>query len=343
MAQTSTELSRAGVLAAQELIKGKIKETPVLTSTLISGIASQTAGQEIRLFFKCENFQKGGAFKIRGATHAIKRLTPEELRNGVVTHSSGNHGQAVAIAAQTMGTKAYIILPSNSAKPKIEGARSYGGEVHFSEPSISAREQLTEQIRQQTGASFNHPSDDANIILGQGTVFLEFENQVKESGALLPNLSGTLDAVITPVGGGGLLAGCALAAQGTGVRIFGAEPALADDCARGIAAGERIAVVPTSSTVADGLRSQVGAINFPIIQQNVEKVFTVSESEILAAMRLMWERLKIVVEPSSAVPLAVILSEDWRSYGVSGNIGIVLSGGNVDMDNVGVLLTSVPK
>ncbi|KAK9244302.1 tryptophan synthase beta subunit-like PLP-dependent enzyme [Lipomyces tetrasporus] len=325
------DLTRQGVESAYALIKSKIKRTPVLTNESISTIATGSDRIQTTLFFKCENFQKGGAFKIRGATYALEMLKAEDLENGVITHSSGNYGQALAIAAKAKGIKAYIVMPSNSARPKIEATKSYGANVHFSGPTAPEREYVTETIRKTTNARLIPPYDHPHIILGQGTVLLELMCQTQvEYGQ-------QLDAVIVPVGGGGLLAGCALAAQGTGVRVFAAEPALADDCFRGVEAGRRVPTV-TTTTVADGLRTPVGVINFPIIQKYVEKVFTVSEEEILAAMRLVWERMKIVVEPSGAVPLAVALSDRWKVEGVNGKVGIVLSGGNVDLDKVGELL-----
>ncbi|KAK9449927.1 tryptophan synthase beta subunit-like PLP-dependent enzyme [Limtongia smithiae] len=333
-AKVAPDLTRQGVVQAHALIMNKIKRTPVLTCESISLIAS-TESRPTTLFFKCENFQKGGAFKLRGATHALEKLSPEQLRRGVVTHSSGNHAQALAITATAKGTKSYIVMPASSAKPKIEGTRGYGGEVYLSGPSSADRDAMTAQIKRDTGAIFVPPYDHPDIILGQGTVMLELLEQTSNE------LNAKLDAVVVPVGGGGLLAGCALAAQGTGVRVFAAEPAMADDCFRGIASGERVAIVPTTATIADGLRSPVGAINFPLIQQNVEKIFTATEAEILSAMRLIWERMKIVVEPSSAVPLAVVLSTAWRQYGVTGNVGIVVTGGNVDMDKAGQLLAGI--
>ncbi|KAK9237818.1 tryptophan synthase beta subunit-like PLP-dependent enzyme [Lipomyces kononenkoae] len=327
----AAELTRQGVESAYALIKSKIKKTPVLTSESISAIATGNDNPPTRLFFKCENFQKGGSFKIRGATHALENLRPEELENGVITHSSGNHAQALAIAARAKGVKAYIVMPSNSARPKVEATRSYGGNVTFSGPTAPEREYVAETIRTKTNAHFIPPYDHPHIILGQGTVLRELISQADvEYGC-------KLDAVIVPVGGGGLLAGCALAAHGTGVRVFAAEPALADDCFRGIEIGIREPNV-TSSTVADGLRTPVGVINFPIIQKYVEKVFTVSDEEILAAMRLVWERIKIVIEPSGAVALAVALSERWKIEGVKGNIGIIFSGGNVDLDKISDLI-----
>ncbi|KAK9335762.1 tryptophan synthase beta subunit-like PLP-dependent enzyme [Lipomyces starkeyi] len=325
------DLTRQGVESAYALIKSKVKKTPVLTNESISTIATGSDEVPTTLFFKCENFQKGGAFKIRGATHALEKLRSEELDNGVITHSSGNHAQALAIAAKAKGVRAYIVMPSNSARPKIEATQSYGGHITFSGPTAPEREYVTETIRKKTNARLIPPYDHPHIILGQGTVLLELMSQTQEE------YGHKLDAVIVPVGGGGLLAGCALAAHGTGVRVFAAEPALADDCSRGMETGQREPNVATT-TVADGLRTPVGVINFPIIQKYVEKVFTVSEEEILAAMRLVLERMKIVVEPSAAVPLAVALSDRWKKDGVKGNIGIVFSGGNVDLDKIADLI-----
>ncbi|KAK9481190.1 tryptophan synthase beta subunit-like PLP-dependent enzyme [Lipomyces japonicus] len=328
-------LSRQGVEDAYKRIVPHVKRTPVLTNASLSALATgHEHAQPTTLYFKCENFQKGGAFKIRGATHALSKLSPDQLQHGVITHSSGNHAQALSIAAREKNCKAYIVMPSNSAKPKVAATKGYGGEVHFSGPSAQEREAVTATIQARTGANLIPPYDHADIILGQGTVVLELLEQTADSGGL--------DAIIVPVGGGGLLAGSALAAQGSGVRVFGAEPELADDCYRGLQVGKRI-VTSNTATVADGLRTPVGTINFPIIQRHVDKVFTVSEQEIINAMRLVWERLKIVIEPSSAVVVAVVLSQKWKDEGVKGKVGLVISGGNVDLSTVGELFTRLPK
>ncbi|KAK9456483.1 tryptophan synthase beta subunit-like PLP-dependent enzyme [Dipodascopsis uninucleata] len=327
----SSNLSRKGVEEAYDIIRPFVKRTPVLTNESISKIATFDENRPIRLFFKCENFQKGGAFKIRGATNAIEKLSAEELSKGVITHSSGNHAQALAIAAQRKRAKAYIVMPSNSALPKIAGTKAYGGDVYFSGPSAAERESVVSKIQVRSGAKLIPPYDHPDVILGQGTTMLELLEQTQNDYSVI------LDAVVIPVGGGGLLAGCALAAQGTGVKVYASEPALADDCFRGFESKERVTKVSTT-TIADGLRTPVGITNFPIILNNVEKVFTVSETEIQSAMRLIWERMKIIVEPSSAVPLAAILSDAWRREGIVGNIGLVISGGNVDLDSVSKLL-----
>ncbi|KAK7696078.1 hypothetical protein QCA50_000720 [Cerrena zonata] len=240
--------------------------------------------------------------------------------SGVCTHSSGNHAGALALAAKERGVKCFVVMPSNSSQVKVDAVKSYGAEITFCEPNAPARATTLQNVQARTGATFIPPYDAVNTILGQGTAFLELVNQAPEP----------LAAVITPVGGGGLLAGTALAADGTGVRVFGAEPAGADDCAQGLKEGKRRENVD-ANTIADGLRTPVGALNFPIIQQKVERVIVVSDEEIIEAMRLLWERLKLVVEPSSATAFAAARSPAFQELGVKGPIGIILSGGNIDL------------
>ncbi|OBZ70106.1 putative serine racemase [Grifola frondosa] len=272
------------------------------------------------IYFKAENLQKGGAFKFRGASYSLSCLTDDELSKGVCTHSSGNHAGALALAAKERGIKCFVVMPNNSSQPKIDAVRSYGAEITFCEPDARARAATLASVQERTGATFIPPYDAVNTILGQGTALLELQDQVSEP----------LAVVVAPVGGGGLLAGTALAAEGTGVRVFGAEPVGADDCSRGLAKGVRIEDVQ-ADTIADGLRTPVGVINFPIIQQKVERVIIVSDEEITEAMRLLWERLKLVVEPSGATAFAAVRSQTFQELGIKGPIGVIISGGNVDL------------
>ncbi|GJE87351.1 threonine/serine dehydratase [Phanerochaete sordida] len=313
------ELSRSSVLAAYETIKPFVHRTPLITSSSLS--ASLPGGNA--LYFKAENLQKGGAFKFRGASYSLERLSPEQLAKGVCTHSSGNHAGALALAAKERGARCFVVMPSNSAPPKIAAVRAYGAHITFCAPSAAARAAALEDVRARTGAAFVPPYDAAHTILGQGTALLELLAQAPEHGERPA-------AVVVPVGGGGLLAGTALAADGTGVRVFGAEPAGAADCARGLREGRRVEeFVP--ETICDGLRTPVGKLNFPIIQEKVEDVIVVSDEEVVEAMKLMWERLKLVVEPSSATAFAAVRSEKFQALGIKGPIAIIITGGNVDL------------
>ncbi|KZT23725.1 tryptophan synthase beta subunit-like PLP-dependent enzyme [Neolentinus lepideus HHB14362 ss-1] len=307
--------------AAAILASSPIHQTPVLTSESLSTLAPIGT----TLLFKAENLQKGGAFKIRGATYALSKLSRSELDKGVVTHSSGNHAQALAIAAKAKGAKAYIVMPETSAVIKKNATEGYGAQVILSPPLAEDRERVCQEVRQRTGAYFIPPYDHYDIITGQGTVVLEMIRQAKE-------LDKPLDALVVQVGGGGLLAGSSIVAKAHGIPIYAAEPELADDCFRGFESGKRIERVVTS-TIADGLRTPVGTRNFEIILEKVEGVITVSERQIVTAQKLVWERMKMVIEPSAAVGVAVVLfSEKWKSLGIKGNIGVVWSGGNVDLD-----------
>ncbi|KIW07779.1 uncharacterized protein PV09_01705 [Verruconis gallopava] len=350
-------LTRESVAAAAELIKPYIHLTPVHTSTTLNTIAStpQTpedlAGTEwegqkparpkIRLFFKCENYQKIGAFKARGAFHAVSRLTSEQRSKGVITHSSGNHAQALALAAQTFGIPAYIVMPTISTPSKIAGTQALGAKVIFSgSTSVDREAKVAEVQKEHPGVVLVPPYDHPNIILGQGTASLEFEQQVE-------NLGTNLDAIITPLGGGGLLAGTATAMYGTGIRVFGSEPRYqgANDGERGLKEGKRIETVSTL-TIADGLRTPVGVINWEIISDpnKLKGIYSVTEEQIIKAMRLVLERMKIFVEPSACVPLAVVLyNEDFRQMvekeaGEDGwNVGVIFSGGNTTVEAIAKL------
>ena len=293
-----------------------IHRTPVLTCAAINEI---TGGN---LFFKCENFQKAGAFKSRGATNAVFQLDDETLRRGVATHSSGNHAAALSLAAKRKGTRAYVVMPENSSKIKISAVESYGGIVTFCKPTLEAREETLAEVIRKTGACEIHPYNDLRIIAGQATAALEMIQDIPE-----------ITQLIAPVGGGGLLSGTALAAEyfGTNIRVIAAEPFGAADAWQSFTSG---AFVPSVNpqTIADGLRTSLGSVTFPIIRKFVDDIVTVSEDSIVHAMRLIWERMKIIVEPSSAVPLAAILEDKINVREVS--TGIILSGGNVDLDHL---------
>lgn len=310
----NTTLTLADIRAAHTRIADKIHRTPVLTSATLDALCG---GQ---LFFKCENFQKIGAFKARGAANAVFSLTDAEAAHGVATHSSGNHAAALARAARLRGIPAHIVMPSNAPKAKVESVRRNGGIIIFCEPTVTAREAACAKVIAETGARLVHPYNDYAVMAGQGTATLELLEQA-------PNL----DLVIAPVGGGGLLSGTAVAAKGAkpGIRVIAAEPAAADDAARSFAAGHIIPLDKTT-TIADGLRTSLGERNFPLIQQHVDGVVTVSEESIVAAMRRIWEVLKIIIEPSCAVPYAAIMEQKIDVTGK--RVGIILTGGNVDLD-----------
>ncbi len=301
---------------AAKRIAGRVHRTPVLTCAAIDGLAGAS------LFFKCENFQKVGAFKMRGATNAVLSLDEDEAARGVATHSSGNHAQALALAARLRGIPAFIVMPSNAPAVKRVAVEGYGAEIITCEPTLRAREETLKAVVERTGAIFVHPYDNEAIIAGQGTAAVELMEEVPD-----------LDVVMAPVGGGGLLSGTALAVKALApeARVIAAEPTGADDAARSLAAGHIIPSVEPD-TVADGLLTSLGARNFPIIKDNVSAIWTVGDPEIIAAMRLIWERMKIVIEPSAAVCLAAILARGGEVAGL--RIGIILSGGNVDLDRL---------
>jgi threonine dehydratase len=300
------------VQTAATRIAPYVHRTPVLTSHTLDEFAGAT------LFFKCENFQRIGAFKARGAHNAVLSLAPESLTHGVVTHSSGNHAAALALAARNAGTRAYIAMPRNAPKSKIASVERLGGEITFCEPTLAARESCCAGIRERTGATLVHPFDDWRVLTGQGTAALELVNEVPG-----------LDAVVVPVGGGGLLAGTVIVGAGLGIEVHGAEPAGADDAYRSFTSGERQALTK-ADTIADGLRTSLGERPWSVIRERVTGITTVSEEEIVAAMRLTWEVMKIVIEPSSAVPVAAVLSGRMPLAGK--RVGVILTGGNVDLD-----------
>jgi len=301
------------IRAAAARISPHARRTPVMTSRTLDERTGAT------VFFKCENFQRVGAFKFRGACNAVFSLSDAEAARGVVTHSSGNHAQALALAAQLRGIPAHIVMPRNASAVKQAAVAGYGGRITLCEPTLAAREEATARIQQETGAALVHPYNDDRVIAGQGTAALELCEEVSN-----------LDVVLAPVGGGGLLSGTAIVVNALlpGAAVYGAEPMAADDAQRSLRAGH---IIPASDpkTIADGLLTSLGDKNFPIIKQFVRDIVTVSEEDIVNAMRLVWERMKLVIEPSAAVPVAVALSGKLDLRGK--RVGIVLSGGNVDL------------
>jgi len=311
------------VQRAAERIAPHAHRTPVLTCTSLERRVGAA------LFFKCECFQKGGAFKFRGATNAVLSLSEAEAARGVLTHSSGNHGAAVALAAAVRGVPATVVMPRDSARVKLAAVAGYGARVELCEPTAAARQETADRLLEETGATFVHPFDDARVIAGQGTAALELLGEVAD-----------LDYLLVPVGGGGLASGTALAAAGLSprTRVVGSEPEAVDDAARSLAAGRRLMNPPgPTRTVADGLKTSLSELTFGILSAHLEAVVTVSEEAILAATRLVWERMKIVIEPSAAVPVAALLgggvTAGW-SAGRAPRVGVILSGGNLDLDRL---------
>lgn len=309
-------MQKQDLLDCHKRIQPFIHRTPVLSSRLINA----EVGAEV--FFKCENFQRGGAYKMRGATNAILQLTDEQKRQGVVTHSSGNFAQAVSLGAKTLGVTAHIVMPTSAPEVKKIGVREYEGIIYECEPTLESREQNANQIAKETGATLLHPSNDIEVIIGQGTAAIELLEEQPD-----------LNAIFCPVGGGGLIAGSALTAHyfGDNCKVYGGEPFEADDAYRSLLSG-RIEGNETTNTIADGLKTTLGSNNFPIIKEHVSGIIRVTEEEIVSAMRLIWERMKIIVEPSSAVTLAALLRD--KANFSNQKIGIVISGGNVDLANL---------
>lgn len=307
-------MNAASLKACHLKIKPHIVRTPVLRSPALD----ELTGTE--LYFKCENFQNMGAYKIRGAVHAIMQLSPEEKSKGVITHSSGNFAQALALAASKLGVKATIVMPSTASQYKKKAVKEYGGIIEECEPTNEARETKAEDLRKASGATFIHPSNDLQVILGQGTACMELLEDQPD-----------LHCIFVPVGGGGLLAGTAMAAHffGKNCKVLAGEPYEADDAYRSFYSGTLQGNTSTN-TIADGLKTMLGDLSFPIIQKYAAGIIRVTEPEIIAAMRLLWERLKITAEPSSAVALAALQSERKKYRGKQ--IGIIISGGNVDLD-----------
>jgi threonine dehydratase len=301
---------------AADRIRPHVHRTPVMTSHALDRMYGA------HIHFKCENLQKAGAFKTRGATNAVFSLTDEEAAKGVATHSSGNFAGAMALAASWRGIPAYVVMPTNSTSAKREAARGYGAKIIDCEPTLEARESGLAAVVERTGATFLHPYNDHTVIAGQGTAGLELCEDVP-----------ALEMVIAPVGGGGLISGTAIAVTGTspGTLIYGAEPAMADDAARSLAEG-RIVPSVNPDTVCDGLRTSLGDLTFPIIRKYVANILIVGEEDVILAMRDIWERMKIIVEPSSAIALAAV-KLGAEVFG-GRKVGVILSGGNVDLSNL---------
>jgi threonine dehydratase len=296
----------------------RIAPHAVLTPVLRNASLDAQVGAE--LYFKCENLQRGGAFKFRGACNAVWSLTDEEARCGVVTHSSGNHGNALAMAAATRGIAAHVIVPEGAVRAKLEAIERAGAVLHRCAPTIAAREAKAAEVQQATGAVMVHPYADTRVMAGQGTLVLEFLRQSEE-----------LDAIVTPIGGGGLMAGCAIAAHAIAphIAMYGAEPSGAADAAQSLARGARIEHF-TPDTICDGLRALVGISNLDALREHRVHVITVSDEETIAAMKLLWQELKLVVEVSSATVFAAVLKQ--RERFARHRVGLVLTGGNVDIE-----------
>jgi threonine dehydratase len=311
--------TKADIESAHERIRAYIHRTPVLTSNSLDEMAGCQA------YFKCENFQKVGAFKTRGAMNAVLSLSREERARGVATHSSGNHAQALARAAKIMGIKSYIVMPRTAPEIKKQGVKGYGGEIFECDPTLFSRESTLYQVVAKTGAVEIHPFNNFDVIAGQATAARELFEEVTD-----------LDFVIVPVGGGGLLSGTALAGAyfSPATVVLAGEPELADDAYRSLESGKIEPASPPTS-IADGLLTTLGNRTFPIIREYIREIITVSDAQIIAAMRLVWERLKIIIEPSSAVPFAAVLKK--RPMFLNKKVGIIVSGGNVDLPRIGKL------
>ena len=301
---------------AHNRISKYVYNTPIMTSKTLNNDTGA------KLFFKCENFQKTGSFKIRGATNAILQLKKADILKGIITTSSGNHGAAVSYTAREIGASSQVIMPENTPKNKIDNVKRYGGEIVFCEPNIKSREQTLEKIVNKSGASIIHPYNDEKIIAGQGTAAKELIEEVPD-----------LDAIICPVSGGGLLSGTLLSAKELkpNLEVFGAEPKNADDTYRSIL-NNKIMSNTATNTIADGLRAQLGSITFPIIKNNVNSILLVSEEMIINSMYLIWQILKIIIEPSCSIVLAALLLNSKKF--INKKVGLILTGGNYDIKRV---------
>ena len=309
-------LTLAAIQDAHERIRDKIHRTPVMQSAVLDGMAG------MQLFFKCENLQKTGSFKARGATNAVFLLAGNQASRGVVTHSSGNHAAALARAADLRAIPAHIVMPSNAPRAKQDAVRRYGGRIVLCEPTLPAREAMARQVVDSTGAALIHPYDDLRVMAGQGTSALEMLEDIAD-----------LDVILCPVGGGGQLSGIAVAAKGlrAAIAVIGVEPAGADDARRSFQSG-RIMPLGKPQTIADGLRSSLGERPFAEIIRFVDDIVTVSEESIVQAMRLIWQVMKIIVEPSGAVAFAAVL--EGRIAAPGKRVAVILSGGNLDLDRL---------
>lgn len=309
-------VSLQDIRQAARRIKPYIHRTPILTNQSLNERVGAT------VYLKCENLQKVGAFKFRGASNAVWSLRDEEAVRGVCTHSSGNHAQALALAARMRGIPAYIVMPDNAPAVKKNAVAGYGGQITFCEPTLEARETTLERIRRDTGANVVHPYNDERVIAGQGTAAIELLEDVPD-----------LDVIIAPVGGGGLLSGTSIAGTELkpGIRVIAGEPEMADDAFRSMQAGE---IIPSlhPKTIADGLLTSLGTLTYPIIHERVEQIVTVSEKGIIDAMKFIWERVKIIIEPSAAVAVGVLWEKKIDLSGLK--VGVILSGGNVDLEKL---------
>jgi len=301
---------------AHQRIQKYIHRTPVFTSQQLN---NETGNQ---IYLKCENFQKVGAFKFRGASNVVFSLEDEFAERGVATHSSGNHAQAIALAAKMRGIPAYIVMPENSPQVKKKAVAGYGGIIRYCKSTLSAREEVLQEVIQETGAHYIPSYDDPGIIAGQGTATFELLQDHPD-----------LDVIMAPVGGGGLLSGTSISAKNVNpdVTVIGAEPANADDAYRSFKSGKR-QPIKTNDTIADGLRTELSDLTFSIIYKNTDDIITVSEEAIISAMRFIWERMKIIIEPSSAVPIAVLMEQKLSVE--NKKIGVIISGGNVDLEKL---------
>ena len=306
------------VRAAAERIKGIGHRTPILTSKTLD----QMAGR--KLFFKCENFQKIGAFKFRGGWNSVSMLSDDEAEKGVCTHSSGNHAQAVAYSAQKRGIPAYIVMPNNSPDVKINAVEGYGANVTLCKPTLDARKSTLKEIAERTDATVIHPFNNPNVIAGQGTAALEMIEDL-----------GELDAMIAPIGGGGLMSGTCITTRNLlpKARLFGAEPKGADDAYRSLKEG-RLLPQENPNTICDGLLTSLGENTWNILRDHLETIYTVSDEEVIKAMKLIWERMKIIIEPSCATPFAVVMSPEFKKLEGIEKVGIILTGGNVDLSKL---------
>jgi threonine dehydratase len=306
------------VRSAAKRIEGIGHKTPVLTSKTLDQLAGR------KLFFKCENFQKVGAFKFRGGWNAVSMLNNKEAEKGVCTHSSGNHAQAVAYAAQKRGIPAYIVMPNNSPDVKLDAVKGYEANVTLCEPTLEARRTTLEKIAEKTGATIIHPFNNSNVIAGQGTAALELIEEI-----------GNLDAIIAPIGGGGLMSGTCITTKSLlpKTKLYGAEPKGADDAYRSFTKGK---IIPQENpdTICDGLLTSLGDKTWNILKDHLEAIYTVTDDEVIKAMKIIWERMKMIIEPSSATPMAVALSDEFKALKGMENIGIILTGGNVDLSKL---------
>lgn len=308
---------KQNINSSAERIATYINRTPVLTSSLINKIANAY------LYFKCENFQRMGAFKIRGATNAILQLSENQKQKGIITHSSGNFAQAVALSAKNLDIKAYLVMPNNSPEVKKQAVRDYGGDIIECLPTLESRESTTKKIQEEKKVTFIHPYNDINVVFGNASAGKEFFEEYPD-----------LDYIVVPVGGGGLISGIALSANvfSNNCSVIGAEPFNMDDAYRSLLKGKIVRNKPTANTIADGLKTILGEVTFKIISKYVKEIIRVTEQEIIDAMRLLWERMKIIVEPSSSITLAAVLKSKQKFK--NKKVGLLLSGGNVDFNNL---------